>query len=115
MADADDPRVGCLILGQQIGDNVADLAVLLNDYVPQPQTTVARDSLTLMSAYVARIHAEMDKAWKHCDLRRDMTISRRWDEFVRVWDSSSSPSEIREAFNDFHDALDRNQEEPSEF
>lgn len=114
MAEADD-RLRCLILGQQIGDNVVDLGELLNDYTPQPRTTVARDTYTLVKTYVERISTEMIRA-SDCGLTTDLSLWKRWSEFLDVWAASpSSQSRVREAFGSFHDALDRNQEEPAEF
>jgi hypothetical protein len=113
MADTDN-RLRCLVLGQQIGDNVADLGQLLDDLVPAPTTTVARDTHTLASAYVARINAEIATAVQGCGLGRGSRLNTLWTKFVDAWGSQIEVAPIRDAWDAFHDELDKNQTEASE-
>ncbi|MBF6555481.1 MAG: hypothetical protein IVW52_04815 [Acidimicrobiales bacterium] len=104
-----DERIRCLVIGQQMGDNVADLSQLLDDLVAAPQTTVARDTNTLASAYVARIDNEFKVAMNRCGLSPSDPIVKRWIDFEDTWGGSRDVPEIRAALARVHDLLDMNQ------
>lgn len=112
---ATEDRLRCLVLGQQIGDNVADMSGLMDDLVLRPRTPSLRMVNTLVGEYYRRIDEEMKIAIAECGLPAGDELARRWNAFGSAWESYTNVDEIRDALSRFHDLLDLGNAEPREF